>query len=94
MNPTKTVYVIQAARQKHRKIGTLSVVSSYDTRYFKSLTLTKSGRRLDRVRSMNTAKRFTNLDEANTLCEHLNRNYWLEFSVVEYVATPAVLVNQ
>ena len=97
MNPIKKTFVIQAARQKFRKIGTLSVVSSYDTRYFKSLTLNKNGQaflRLDRVRSMNNAKRFTNLDEANALCEHLNRNFWLEFSVVEYVAPPAVLVNQ
>ena len=84
MNPTKTVYVIQTLNKKW----------THDVRFFKSLTLTKYGRRLDRVRSMNTAKRFTNLDEANTLCEHLSRNYWLEFSVVEYVATPAVLVNQ
>jgi hypothetical protein len=88
MNPTNTVYVIQAARLNHRKIGEVSVVSSYDVRYFKSLTRTKCGRRLDRVRSIASAKRFTNLEEAATLCEHLNRNYWLEFSVVENVKSP------
>ena len=97
MNPTNTVYVIQAARLNHRKIGEVSVVSSYDVRYFKSLTRNKNGQaflKLDRVRSMKNAKRFTNLDEARTLCEHLNRNFWLEFSVVDYVAPLAVLVNQ